>query len=86
MLGYSGIYRGGKHDQYEGGVRAPFIIRWPGHIDPNVVDTENVISGMDWLPTLCSIVGIDDIPNDLDGEDVSDIWFGATRPRVKTQY
>ena len=86
MLGYSGIYRGGKHDQTEGGVRAPFIIRWPGHIDPNVVDTENVISGMDWLPTLCSIVGIDDIPNDLDGEDVSDIWLGATRPRVKTQY
>ena len=86
MLGYSGIYRGGKHNQYEGGVRAPFIIRWPGHIDPNVVDTENVISGMDWLPTLCSIVGIDDIPDDLDGEDVSDIWLGATRGRVKTQY
>jgi N-acetylgalactosamine-6-sulfatase len=86
MLGYSGTYRGGKHNQYEGGVRVPFIIRWPGHIDPNVVDTQNVISGMDWLPTLCSIVGIDDIPEDLDGEDVSDIWLGATRPRVKTQY
>ncbi len=86
MLGYSGIYRGGKATQYEGGVRVPFIIRWPGHIAADVVDTDNVISGMDWLPTLCSIVGIDDIPDGLDGEDVSDIWFGATRPRDKTQF
>lgn len=86
MLGYSGIYRGGKGSQYEGNNRVPFIIRWPGHIDPNVVDTENVISGMDWLPTLCSIAGIDDIPDSLDGEDVSDIWLGATRPRVKTLF
>ena len=86
MLGYSGIYRGDKGSQYEGNNRVPFIIRWPGHIDPNVVDTENVISGMDWLPTLCSIAGIDDIPNGLDGEDVSDIWLGATRPRIKTQF
>lgn len=86
MLGYTGIYRGGKGSQYEGNNRVPFIIRWPGHIDPNVVDTENVISGMDWLPTLCSIAGIDDIPDSLDGEDVSDIWLGATRPRVKTLF
>jgi len=86
MLGYTGIYRGDKGSQYEGNNRVPFIIRWPGHIDPNVVDTENVISGMDWLPTLCSIVGIDDIPDTLDGEDVSDIWLGATRPRVKTLF
>jgi len=86
MLGYSGIYRGNKGSQYEGNNRVPFIIRWPGHIDPNVVDSENVISGMDWLPTLCSIVGIEDIPDTLDGEDVSDIWFGATRPRVKTLF
>ena len=86
MLGYSGIYRGGKGSQYEGNNRVPFIIRWPGHVDPNVVDTENVISGMDWLPTLCSIAGIDDIPDTLDGEDVSDIWLGATRPRVETLF
>jgi len=86
LLGYSGIYRGGKHTLYEGCMRTPFIIRWPDHIDANVVDTENVISGMDWLPTLCSIAGIDDIPDGLDGEDVSDIWFGATRPREKMQF
>jgi len=86
MLGYSGIYRGDKGSQYEGNNRVPFIIRWPGHIAADVVDTDNVISGMDWLPTLCSIAGIDDLPNGLDGEDVSDIWFGATRPREKTQF
>ena len=32
MLGYAGPFRGGKHTQLEGGVRVPFIIRWPGHV------------------------------------------------------
>ncbi|NQZ70987.1 MAG: sulfatase-like hydrolase/transferase, partial [Lentisphaeria bacterium] len=86
MVGYAGTYRGGKHDQYEGGVRVPFIMRWPGHIKAGVTDTQNIISGMDWLPTLCSIAGIKDIPKKLDCEDVSDIWFGKIRPRTKTLY
>lgn len=81
MLGYAGEFRGGKHDQFEGGVRAPFIIRWPGRVKEGRVDTESVTSGMDWLPTLCSIAGVDDLPGDLDGEDVSDIWFGQSRER-----
>jgi N-acetylgalactosamine-6-sulfatase len=45
------------------------------------VDSENVCSFIDWLPTLCSIAGVEDIPKRLDGEDISDIWFGAERPR-----
>ncbi|MEM8736135.1 MAG: sulfatase-like hydrolase/transferase, partial [Planctomycetota bacterium] len=52
-------FGGGKHEQYEGGVRVPFIIRWPGHVSPGRVDNRSVLSGLDWLPTLCSIVGID---------------------------
>ncbi len=83
MLGYAGEFRGGKHQQYEGGVRAPFIVRWPGHVKANHLDDESVISGADWLPTLCRIAGIQEIPRDLDGEDVSDIWLGAKRQRTK---
>jgi len=83
MLGYAGVFRGGKHEQYEGGVRVPFIIRWPGHVKKGRRDSNNVISGIDWMPTLCSIAGIKELPEQLDGEDVSDIWFGADRVRTK---
>ena len=57
MLGYAGELRGGKHGMYEGGVRVPFIIRWPGHVPANQVNTASVIGGIDWLPTLCGITG-----------------------------
>jgi arylsulfatase A-like enzyme len=82
MLGYAGEFRGGKHDQHEGGVRAPFIVRWPGKVKAGHVDSENVISGMDWLPTLARIAGVTELPAKLDGEDVTDIWLGATRERT----
>ena len=83
MLGYAGVFRGGKHQQYEGGVRAPFIIRWPGRIKAGRVDKTNVISGIDWMPTLCRIAGVKNLPKQLDGEDVSDVWLGANRERKK---
>ena len=83
MLGYAGIYRGGKHELLEGGTRVPFIIRWPGHVPAGRVDSGNVTSFIDWMPTLCSIAGIEDLPEQLDGEDVFDIWLGQTRERAK---
>jgi N-acetylgalactosamine-6-sulfatase len=83
MLGYAGPFRGGKHTLYEGGTRVPCIIRWPAHVKAGRVDTENVCSFIDWMPTLCAIVGIEDLPDQLDGEDISDIWFGAERERSK---
>ena len=86
MLGYAGEFRGGKHSQYEGGVRSLFIVRWPGHVKAGQVDEDHVISGMDWMPTLCRIAGIDDLPEQLDGEDVSDIWMGASRDRTTTLF
>ena len=86
MLGYAGEFRGGKHTQLEGGVRVPMIVRWPKHVKAGHVDTENVTSFIDWMPTLCAITGIESLPERLDGEDVSDIWFGADRERSKPLY
>ncbi|MDC0325594.1 sulfatase-like hydrolase/transferase, partial [bacterium] len=82
MLGYAGELRGGKHEQFEGGIRVPFIIRWPGHVQPGRVNDSNVISFIDWMPTLAKIAGIKTLPVKYDGEDVSDIWKGSTRSRV----
>ena len=85
MLGYAGGLRGGKHSQYEGGVRVPFIIRWPGHVSADVVNETSVISALDWLPTICHVasVEIDSKALGFEGENVADIWLGAERSREK---
>lgn len=82
MLGYAGIYRGGKHTQFEGGTRVPFIIRWPGHVPAGRVDSKSVTSFIDWMPTLATIAGISDLPELLDGEDVSGTWKGESSERT----
>ncbi len=83
MLGYGGEFRGGKHEMYEGGVRVPFIVRWPGHVPAGRVEDKSLISAIDWLPTLCHIAGATLPSSDFDGEDVSDVWLGKSRDRTK---
>jgi arylsulfatase A-like enzyme len=83
MLGYAGELRGGKHGMYEGGVRVPFLIRWPGHVPAGRVDAKSVLGGIDWLPTLCSLTGIEIDAGDFDGEDVSEVWLGRERARTR---
>ena len=83
MMGYAGEFRGGKHGMYEGGVRVPFLIRWPGHVPEKTVNTSCVISAIDWLPTLCGITGAKIDAKDFDGEDVSSVWLGKDRERTK---
>jgi len=75
-MGFAGPFRGGKHAQYEGGIRIPFIIRWPGHVPAGRVDERSVISGADWLPTLCALTGTEINAADFDGEDASAAWQG----------
>lgn len=62
-----GELRGLKGSLYEGGVRVPTIVRWPGKIAPG--STSDRVSGFeDWMPTLLDAVGASDmIPNDIDG-------------------
>lgn len=83
LMGFNGPHRGGKHTNLEGGTNVPFIIRWPGHVSANRVDENSLISGADWLPSLCHIAGIDINAADFDGEDVSDAWLGGEHKRVK---
>lgn len=82
MLGYAGPHRGGKHGMYEGGVRVPFLVRWPGNVRANEVNA-SVISGIDWLPTVCRLADVKVSFEGLDGEDISDIWQGKQRARTQ---
>lgn len=49
-------FKGGKLTTWEGGMRAPLLVRWPGHIAPGTVKTE-IFASLDWLPTLVEIAG-----------------------------
>jgi uncharacterized sulfatase len=56
--------RGSKGDLYEGGIREPLIVRWPGRAKPGSVCSEPVISN-DFFPTLCEAAGLRKFkPND----------------------
>jgi len=80
--GSAGPFRGAKRSGYEGGVRMPFIVIWPGKINAGRVDTHSVISGIDFLPTFCALAGIDEKKEwKLDGEDISGILLGESRKR-----
>jgi N-acetylgalactosamine-6-sulfatase len=83
-IGSAGPFRGRKRSLYEGGVRVPFLARWPARIAPGRVDNGAVLTAVDFLPSLCRLAGVTP-PRDwpLDGEDASDIWTGAARPRNK---
>lgn len=83
-VGNTGPLRARKRSMYEGGIRTFGLLRWPGHVAAGKIDETSVIAGVDFLPTVCKIAGVA-VPGDVkpDGEDVSDIWLGATRPRTK---
>ncbi|MDP3069853.1 MAG: sulfatase-like hydrolase/transferase [Opitutaceae bacterium] len=84
QMGFNGPVRGGKHTHWEGGVRVPWIVRWPGHVPAGRTDAQSVISGVDWLPTLCAITGTNINAADFDGEDTSAAWLGHG-PHVRTK-
>ena len=49
-------FKGGKLTTWEGGMRAPLVVRWPGHIKPGTVKNQ-MFAALDWLPTLVNIAG-----------------------------
>jgi len=54
--GYSGKWRGAKSSFLEGGIRVPSIISYPGHFPENET-RDQIISCMDFFPTICEITG-----------------------------
>ncbi len=64
---------GAKGSTLEGGIRVPFLARWPGHIPPGSV-TDEIASVLDILPTFAAICGAE-LPSDraIDGRDISSL-------------
>ncbi len=57
-------FRSEKDTNWEGAFRVPCMIRWPGHIKPGQVSNE-IVSGLDWCPTLLAAAGVPDIKERL---------------------
>ena len=84
--GSAGPLREKKGHLYEGGIRVPGIIRWPGHTRPGTV-CHKPISGVDLLPTLCAITGAA-VPDDraIDGASFLPIFEGRSIRRETPLY
>ncbi|MEM7144847.1 MAG: sulfatase-like hydrolase/transferase [Verrucomicrobiota bacterium] len=84
--GSAGSLRAKKGHVYEGGIRVPGIVRWPGRVAPGAV-SEEAISGVDLLPTLCAVAGVA-VPEDraLDGADIVPVLEGRALERATPLY
>jgi uncharacterized sulfatase len=81
--GSSAGTRGRKHDVFEGGMRVPFIVRWPGRIAPAQVRDELVI-GIDVFPTVLELAGIPPPPDRvLDGQSLATMLTRGTAPPAR---
>lgn len=84
--GSAGPLRDKKGYLYEGGIRVPGILRWPGHTAAGTT-SEVPICGVDLLPTLCQIAGIP-LPRNrkLDGASILPALAGKTLERSTPLY
>jgi arylsulfatase len=74
--GTAGPWRGTYHTSMEGGLRVPFMLRWPGRVEPGRV-TNDMVHVTDLFPTLARIAGAP-LPSDrpIDGVDQLDFFTG----------
>jgi len=79
--------RGSKISLYEGGIRMPFIVRWPGHVPAGRVDETTLLNAVDCFPTICKCANAP-LPKaaGFDGEDVSQAFLGKPLTRAKPMF
>jgi len=80
----NGVLRDYKQGVYEGGIRVPFIVRWPGNLPKAAVCSEPIIS-VDVVPTILSAAGVD-IPRDrvYDGKNMLPVLRGGSKEPLHT--
>jgi len=72
--GSAGPYRGAKFSMFEGGVRLPAIISWPGKLPEGVVRRQ-LSHACDWAPTLLQLCGIQPSVKNLDGLSLVELLY-----------
>lgn len=71
--GSAGPYRGHKGNLFEGGLRVPSVVSWPGGLPKGEV-REELVTGMDWFPTLAELAGVE-VPegHHVDGKSIAKV-------------
>ncbi len=77
--GSAGPYRGAKFSMFEGGIRVPAIISWPGHLPQSEVRGQ-MAHGCDWMPTIAELCGVDLVNDDIDGKSLVRVLRDAEAP------
>lgn len=80
----NGKYRGMKRDLYDGGVRTPFIIHWPGVVKAGTT-SDYVGAFWDILPTFCDLVGVKK-PKETDGISILPTILGNKKEQKNHEY
>jgi hypothetical protein len=75
--GSAGPFRGNKSQLYEGGIRTPLIIRYPGRLASRVISVPVVLG--DLCPTICALAKVP-APSPLDFQDLSTLLFDSKPP------
>ncbi len=74
--------RGGKGNNYEGGVRVPLIVKWPG-VTGAGTRSEHIVSTVDFFPTILDVLGVEGVPEvHVDGTSFAPALLGKSSPRA----
>lgn len=69
-----GVLRGTKRSTNEGGIRVPFIVRWPGTVPAGVVN-DHQLAFYDLMPTFCELAGVEDYVSKYSNPDLANDYF-----------
>jgi arylsulfatase A-like enzyme len=77
--GTAGPYRGAKFSLFEGGIRLPAILSWPGRLPEDQVRSQ-MAHACDWLPTIAELCGVPLGEGDIDGKSLVGVLRSADVP------
>jgi arylsulfatase A-like enzyme len=77
-------FRAGKGFLYEGGVRVPLLVRWPGRVRARGVTSAPMVN-TDLMPTLIELAGLES-PRDLDGSSYAQLLGGGPEPPAQALF
>ncbi len=74
FFNHDGKLRGTKRSTHEGGIRVPYIVRWPGKVAAGSVNNHQ-LAFYDVMPTLCEIIGVENYIDKYGNKEIANDYF-----------